>query len=75
MSPKIVDLRNTKNKIVVSLPEDEAIKLMTDLNIALDRIRCINSSNIIERKLTEKERELIQRAILLKNKGEFYKYI
>ena len=75
MTKKEVSLRNTAGEILISLPEEEAQKLIVDLNIALDRHRIINVENIIGNRLTEEEREIIQRAEFLKNKGIVYKHI
>ena len=75
MTKKEVSLRNTSGKILISLPEEEAQKLMVDLNIALDRHRMKNMKNSIGNRLTEEEREIIEGAILLKNKGIVYTHI
>ena len=47
---------------------------MIDLNIALDRYR-MNTGNIVDNKLIEREREIIQRAKYLKQKGIKYTHI
>ena len=68
----IVTLKYANNDIIISLPNEEAQKLMVDLNIALDRIRCINGNT---QQITEKEREIIERAHLLKQKGLEYTHL
>ena len=68
----IVTLKYSNNELIISLPNEEAQKLMVDLNIALDRIRCMNRNS---QKITEKEREIIERAHLLKQKGLKYKHL
>ena len=75
MTKKEVSLRNTNGEKIISLSEEEAQKLIVDLNIALDRHRIINVENIIGNRLTEEEREIIEGAILLKNKGIVYTHI
>ena len=47
---KEVTLINTNGTKLISLSEEEAQKVMVDLNIALDRHR-INSKNIVSDKL------------------------
>ena len=74
MTKKEVSLINTSGEIFIKLPKEEVQKLMVDLNIALDRHR-INNNNIVSDKLIEREREIIQRAKFLKNKGIVYKHI
>ena len=68
----IVTLKYANNDIIISLPNEEAQKLMIDLNIALDRIRCMNGNT---QQITEKEREIIERAHLLKQKGLEYTHL
>lgn len=68
----IVTLKYSNNELIISLPNEEAQKLMVDLNIALDRIRCVNRNS---QKITEKEREIIKRAHILKQKGLKYKHL
>ena len=68
----IVTLKYANNDIIISLPNEEAQKLMVDLNIALDRIRCMNGNT---QQITEKEREIIERAHLLKQKGLEYTHL
>ena len=75
MTKKEVSLINTSGEILISLPEEEVQKLIVDLNIALDRSRMIDMKKIIGNRLTEEEREIIQRAEFLKNKGIVYKHI
>lgn len=74
MTKNKVSLRNTSGEIFIKLPKEEVQKLMVDLNIALDRHR-INNETIVSDKLIEREREIIQRAKFLKNKGIVYKHI
>ena len=72
----IVTLKYANNDIIISLPNEEAQKLMIDLNIALDRIRCMNgNTQQITEKEREKEREIIERAHLLKQKGLEYTHL
>ena len=68
----IVTLKYSNNELIISLPNEEAQKLMIDLNIALDRIRCMNGNT---QQITEKEREIIERAHLLKKKGLEYSHL
>ena len=68
----IVTLKYSNNELIISLPNEEAQKLMVDLNIALDRIRCMNGNT---QQITEKEREIIERAHLLKQKGLEYTHL
>jgi hypothetical protein len=75
MTKKEVSLINTSGEILISLPEEEVQKLIVDLNIALDRSRMIDMKKIIGNRLTEEEREIIQRAEFLKNKGIVYNHI
>ena len=65
-------LKDVNNNIIISLPNEEAQKLMIDLNIALDRIRCMNENT---QQITEKERKIIKRAHFLKQKGLEYKHL
>ena len=71
---KEISLRNTNGTKLISLSEEEVQKVMVDLNIALDRHR-INNNHIVSDKLIEREREIIQRAEFLKQKGITYKHI
>ena len=68
----IVTLKYSNNELIISLPNEEAQKLMVDLNIALDRIRCMNGNT---QQIKEKEREIIERAHLLKQKGIEYSHL
>ena len=68
----IVTLKYSNNELIISLPNEEAQKLLVDLNIALDRIRCMNGNT---QQITEKEREIIERAHLLKQKGIEYSHL
>ena len=68
----IVTLKYSNNEPIISLPNEEAQKLMVDLNIALDRIRCINGNS---QKITKKEKKIIERAHLLKQKRIRYIHI
>jgi hypothetical protein len=68
----IVTLKYSNNEPIISLPNEEAQKLMVDLNIALDRIRCMNGNS---QKITKKEKEIIERAHLLKQKRIRYIHI
>ena len=72
---EIVELKDSKNNIIISLPKDDANKLMVDLNIALDRIRCFDTNTVKSTNLTEKERDIIQRALILKKLGHAYKHV
>ena len=74
MTKKKVSLRNTNGDKIISLSEEEAQKLMIDLNIAFDRYR-INTVHIVSNKLIERERDIIQRAKVLKQKGIKYNHI
>ena len=74
MTKNKVSLRNKNDEKIISLSEEEVQKLMIDLNIALDRYR-MNTGNIVGNKLIEREREIIQRAKYLKQKGITYKHI
>ena len=74
MTKNKVSLRNTNGEKIISLSQDEVQKLMVDLNIALDR-HIINNKNIVSDKLIEREREIIQRAKFLKQKGIKYTHI
>jgi len=74
MTKKEVSLINTSGEILIKLPKEEAQNLIIDLNIALDRHR-INNETIVSDKLIVKEREIIERAILLKQKGIKYTHI
>ena len=67
MTKNKVSLRNTNGEKIISLSEEEVQKLMIDLNIALDRYR-INTGNMVDNKLIEREREIIQRAKYLRTK-------
>ena len=75
MTKNKVSLRNKNGKKIISLSEEEVQKLMIDLNIALDRHRINNNNNIVSDKLIEREREIIQRAKYLKQKGIKYTHI
>ena len=72
---KNISLRNTHGTKLISLSEEEVQKVMVDLNIALDRHRINNNNIIVSDKLIEREREIIQRAKFLKQKGITYKHI
>ena len=72
---EIVELKDSKNNIIISLPKDDVNKLMVDLNIALDRIRFFETNTVKSTNLTEKEREIIQRALILKKLGRSYKHV
>ena len=73
---KEVTLINTNGTKLISLSEEEAQKVMVDLNIALDRHRMNNNNNnLLSDKLIEREREIIQRAKFLKQNGITYKHI
>ena len=74
MKKNKVTLRNTNGEKIISLPEEEVQKLMIDLNIALDRYR-ITTGNVVDNKLIEREREIIQRAKFLKQKGIKYSHL
>ena len=74
MTKNKVSLINTSGEILIKLPKEEAQNLIIDLNIALDRHR-INNETIVSDKLIVKEREIIERAILLKQKGIKYTHI
>ena len=68
----IFTLKYSNNEPIISLPNEEAQKLMVDLNIALDRIRSMNGNS---QKITKKEKEIIERAHLLKQKRIRYIHI
>ena len=74
MTKNKVSMRNKNGEKIISLSEEEVQKLMIDLNIALDRYR-MNTGNIVSNKLIEREREIIQRAKFLKQKGIKYTHI
>ena len=71
---KEISLRNTNGTKLISLSEEEVQKVIVDLNIALDRHR-MNTGNIVNNKLIEREREIIKRAKFLKQNGITYKHI
>jgi hypothetical protein len=65
---KIVDLKCPESNICISLPENGAQKLMVELNIALDRIRCISSiQHEVTTHITREEKDIIMRARLENN--------